>query len=129
MRRLLVLSLSTLLVLLTSILAPANSTVPSVLAAVQTPHSFYFSGNTPPFQDSYISVTRTLALNSFNAITLEAWVKRQDASRTEIVVCNDPVFSYCLGFTGNRVFFDTNGSNDQLLSNSTITAYLLNKSG
>ncbi len=122
MRQLLVRSLVCFLVIITSILAPASTTATPVSAAVQTLHSFYFSGNTPPFQDSYISVTRTLALNSFNAVTLEAWVKRQDASRTEMVVCNDPAFSYCLGFSGGQVFFDTNGTNAQLLSNSTVGA-------
>ena len=122
MRKVLVRSLVTMVVLFTTFLSPAGSTYPPVSAAVQTFHSYYFSGVNPPFNDAYISVTRTLAMNSYTAITLEAWVKREDASRTEVVVCNDPAFSYCLGFIGGQVFFDTNGTNAQLLSTHTVGA-------
>jgi Peptidase family C25/Concanavalin A-like lectin/glucanases superfamily/Fibronectin type III domain/PQQ-like domain len=114
--------LASSLILLTSSLTSFPVPAIPAIAAVQTLHSYYFSGNTPPFAEAYISVNRTLALNSFNAITLEAWVKRVDATRNETVVCNDPQFSYCLGFQGSQVFFSTNGSSSQVLSTGTIGA-------
>lgn len=122
MRQRLFLSLIMFLSLFFGILSPASPTVKPISAAINSLHSFYFSGNRPEsgFQLSYIEIPRTLALNSIKQVTLEAWVKRTDASRNETVVCNDHSVSYCLGFQGGKVFFTTNGAFSQILSTSTV---------
>ncbi|HVN54854.1 MAG TPA: LamG-like jellyroll fold domain-containing protein [Anaerolineaceae bacterium] len=125
MRNRLIRFLVIFLVLSPSILAPITSTVPPVLAAQQTLHSFYFSGIRPGrmFQVSDISINRDLYLNSLTQVTLEAWVKRVNASRNETVVCNDYGSSYCLSFTGSKVFFRTNnGASSEVLSTANVEA-------
>jgi hypothetical protein len=124
MRPRLFLSLMMFLSLFFGILTPASPAVRPVSAAISSLHSFYFSGNRPEsgFLLSYIEIPRTLALNTIKQVTLEAWVKRTNASRNETVVCNDHSFSYCLGFLGGQVFFTTNGGPSQILSTSTVGA-------
>jgi hypothetical protein len=86
-------------------------------------NSFSLLGARPgdPFPLNYIEVPYSSALNNFpNGITIEAWVKRNNASRNESVVCNDWDRSYCLMFLGGRVRFLSNGFGSRMDSVGTV---------
>ena len=75
-------------------------------------NSFSLLGARPggAFPLSYIEVPYSPTLNYFPAgFTIEAWVKRNDASRNESVLCNDWDRSYCLMFLGGHVRLLSNG--------------------
>jgi Peptidase family C25/Concanavalin A-like lectin/glucanases superfamily/PQQ-like domain len=63
---------------------------------------------------SYISVPNSAALNPSSGITIEAWVKRSDASRCETIAGNNYIqsywFGFCAGLAGNKLRFYTHGS-------------------
>jgi hypothetical protein len=75
-------------------------------------YSAYLTGIRPGgvFPLSYIQIPYSYYLNSFpNGITLEAWVRRDDASRYESVICNGWMLSYCLSFAGSKIRLQTSG--------------------
>jgi concanavalin A-like lectin/glucanase superfamily protein len=62
-------------------------------------------------------------LNMFSyGITLEAWVKRNDASRSESIVCNGWQQSYCLSFAGSKVRLQTSGGASYMDSQGSVPA-------
>ncbi|HUK86793.1 MAG TPA: LamG-like jellyroll fold domain-containing protein, partial [Terriglobales bacterium] len=97
---------------------------PSGSTTIVTLRGYYFSGNRPEsgFALADIAVPRTNSLVNLTQLTLEAWVKRVNATRNETVVCNDHVWSYCLGFQGGQVVFTTAGAASQVLSSGTVGA-------
>ncbi len=119
-----IISLVMIVTLVSGLLTPVVRDVRPADAAINSLHSFFFSGNRPGsgFQLSYVQINRTITLNAVSQITLEAWVKRIDATRNETIVCNNHEFSYCLGFMGGHVFFTTAGSSTQVLSTATVAA-------
>ncbi len=110
-------------------LAPAIP-LPQARAAVSAPlsagqNSFQLFGFRPEsgYPLSYIQVPYSLNLNNFSlGITLEAWVRRDDASRYESVICNGWQQSYCLSFAGPKVRLQTSGGASYLDSVSDVPA-------
>ena len=113
--------LVSILVVLASLLSPVQPNLTPASAAIITDRAMYFPA-TLGGGGAYITVPRTSSLNDLTQITLEAWVKRVDASRTETMICNQYAFSYCLGFIGGQIFFTTNGSSSQVTSTGTVAA-------
>ncbi len=75
------------------------------------------------FSTEYIEVPYSSpSLEVFSAITLEAWVKRNDASRSESVICNDHTRSYCLFFTGGNLTLTLNNGSPVFFSTGTVPA-------
>ncbi|MCX7859880.1 MAG: C25 family cysteine peptidase [Chloroflexus sp.] len=95
----------------------------SIALAAAGQNSFSLSGVRPgdPFPLNYIEVPYSWSLNNFPAgITVEAWVKRNNASRNESVLCNDWDRSYCLMFLGDHVRFLSNGFGSRMDSVGTV---------
>ena len=88
-------------------------------------NSFSLLGARPgdPFPLSYIEVAYSPDLNNFAAgFSIEAWVKRNDASRNESVLCNDWDRSYCLMFFGGHVRLLSNGFGSRMDSLGVVPA-------
>jgi hypothetical protein len=113
-----------LVMLLSSILIGSRSTQQTAYAAVGQ-NAFVLSGNRPEsgFQLDYIEVPYSSSLNAFTwGITLEAWVKRNDANRFESIVCNGWQQSYCLSFAGSKVRLQTSGGASFMDSQGSVPA-------
>lgn len=77
-------------------------------------------GSTPDLS-GYISVPYPSGLNfSGGEMTIEAWVKRDDASRYETIVGNGYKTSYWLGFAGGKVRFYPHGESSFAESSSSV---------
>lgn len=70
--------------------------------------------------DDYVEVPHSSNLNPLNELTLEAWVKLDDASRNQKIVGKTPIGSgYLLGVADNQLYseiWDTNGTNHVVLA-------------
>ncbi len=104
---------------------PASQPAQPVPQAVVGQNSASFLGARPggPFPTEYVEVPySTPSLEVFSAITLEAWVKRNDATRSESVICNDHTRSYCLFFTGGNLSLTLNNGSPVFFSSGTVPA-------
>ncbi|MCC6188185.1 MAG: hypothetical protein IT318_04095, partial [Anaerolineales bacterium] len=102
----------------------APATAPAAPSLVGQ-YSFKLSGNTTGsgFLQDYIQVPYASNLNSFPyGITLEAWVRRDNAARYESIICNGWMQSYCLSFAGAKVRLQTNGGASFVDSASDVLA-------
>lgn len=79
--------------------------IPKSDAALPPKRSTHYDG-TP---DARIPYDATLFLDSSVAITIEAWVYREDASRSEPIVGRNRHRSYRLGFEGDKLRFYRSG--------------------
>ncbi len=110
------------LVLFLVAIAPVyGQPAPPSLATVGA-NSFSLLGARPgdSFPLAYVEVPYTWSLNHVADLTIEAWVKRDNASRNETIVCNDWDRSYCLRFIGGRIRFSSNGFGSAMDSNGTV---------
>lgn len=82
-----------------------------------THRSLYLNGT-----DAYVEVANAPALNPTGAITIEAWVWREDGSRCETVVGKDYHQSYWLGFCPDKIRFYAAGSSTSVDGNTTVPA-------
>src|SRR5437762_2127207 len=113
----------TVLFLLSGLAAPVSPADSAPLAAPSL-RALKLSGVRPGgiLAVDDIEVPFSSALNTFTwGITLEAWVKRTDASRFESIVCNGWQQSYCLSLNGGKLRFTT-GSADFLDSQGNVPA-------
>jgi hypothetical protein len=102
---------------------PALQTAQPVPQAVVGLNSAYFQGILPggPFPTEYVEIPyNSPYLEVFSAITLEAWVKRYDATRSESIICNDHTRSYCLFFIGGNLSLTLNNGGPVFISNGTV---------
>lgn len=101
--------------------APANQNSPSLVALT----SLALAGSAPGGTfaiNSYVEIPYSAALNYMSSITIEAWVKRTDASRCETLVGNNLNLSYWLGFCNYKLRFYGHGSGSYVDSNASIPA-------
>ena len=106
-----------LIVLLSSAPAARPAAAQPAAPDLQTDNSLSLAGS-----DGYARVAHSSELNNLNAITIEAWVWRNNTSRGETIVGNGWTESYWLGFspTGKLRFIGHGG--DIVDSNTTVTA-------
>ncbi len=86
--------------------APVHQDEPTAMTSDGPTHrSAYFNGT-----DAYVEVANTPALNPTEAITIEAWVWREDDTRCETVLGKDFQSSYWLGLCDGKIRFYRAGS-------------------
>jgi hypothetical protein len=91
-------------------------------------HALYLTGSRPPSnpndidQSGYVEVPYSTALNpSGGAITIEAWVKRNETNRNETIVGNGWQTSYWLGFSSTgKLRFIPHGFGSIVDGNSAV---------
>ena len=104
---------------------PASQLAQAAPQAVVGQNSASFLGARPggTFPPEYVEVPyNDPRLETFSAITLEAWVKRNDASRSESIICNGHVLSYCLYLTGSQLSLNLNNGGPIFSSNGAVPA-------
>jgi hypothetical protein len=88
-------------------------------------NALVLSGSAPSgiINNSYVEVPYAADLNTYGmSITIEAWVKRSDASRCETLVGNGYSTSYWLGFCTAKLRFYTHGTGSYVDSNASVPA-------
>ncbi len=104
---------------------PAAQPVQAASQAVVGQNSASFLGARPggTFNPEYVEIPyNDPGLESFSAITLEAWVKRNDASRSESIICNGHILSYCLYLSGAQLSLNLNNGGPVFTSAGTVPA-------
>ena len=113
------------------LILPAIATVPvqpvvqAVPQAAVGQNSASFLGVRPGdvFPTEYVEIPYSdPALETFSAITLEAWVKRVDATRSEAILCNDLQYSYCLSLSGSQLKLNLRSATTFFLSAGSVPA-------
>jgi Peptidase family C25/Concanavalin A-like lectin/glucanases superfamily/PQQ-like domain len=103
-----------------------KSSAPVVNApTLNSSNALALSGSAPSgiINNSYVEVPYAADLNTTGmSITIEAWVKRSDASRCETLVGNGHLTSYWLGFCTARLRFYSHGTGTSVDSNASVPA-------